>query len=672
MIKQKSMWFVAALVVAVSAFTVYAAELKPLVHPLFSDGAVLQRDVALPVWGWGTPGENISVEFAGQKKTTTVGADGKWMVKLDAMGASTEPRLLSITGAGQNRKTQIADVLVGDLWLCSGQSNMEMGIGACDVPEEIAAADYPLIRLLTVPKAVKYEPIETIACQWQHCSPATVAVGGWSGFSAAGYFFGRDLYQALKIPIGLIHSSWGGTICEAWASAEGLAGLDDFKERVAVVRAAAEQQRSGGQQGDIIEKWYVKHDQGTRDGWWSPELDDAAWKLMELPRSWEDGGLPGYDGIVWFRRDFVAPAAWAGKDLTLNLGVIDDIDTTYVNGVKVGSKEVCNQERTYRVQGALVKEGINVIAVRVLDTGGAGGINGQATQMRVGLAESEQPSISLAGAWKFKDTALISQLAGAPLSVAANNPNVSTVLFNGMIAPLLPYAIKGAIWYQGESNGNRGKQYRSLLPAMITDWRAHFGVGDFPFYIVSLASFMPRAAEPVEHDWANLREAQAMTARNLKNCGLAITIDIGDERDIHPKNKMEVGRRLALAALAQTYGQKIEYSGPWYRNMKIEGKQIRLHFDHAAGLVAKGGALKGFAIAGEDHKFVWAEAQVEPAAGEGQGNDTVVVSSANIAHPVAVRYAWDANPACNLYNAAGLPAVPFRTDTWPCPSDNNK
>lgn len=664
MTRKSMVRFAAAVLALVLVSAPRAAETRPLVHPLFSDGAVLQRDVKVPVWGWAGPGEQITVEFAGQNKTATAGADGKWMATLDPMPASAEPRPLVVAGADPAHRTRLTNLLVGDVWLCSGQSNMEMGIGACDVPAEIASANHPQIRLLTVPKAVKYEPLQTLTCKWDACSPQTVVANGWGGFSAAGYFFGRDLHKALNIPIGLIHSSWGGTICEAWTSADGLAPLAEFKDRVAGVREVAAQNREGVRGADAVEAWYAKFDPGTRDGFSKAESDDAAWKTMGLPKLWEDAGLQAYDGLVWFRRSFDAPAEWAGKDLTLSLGPIDDIDTTYVNGVKVGAQELWSQERVYRVPGQLVKAGRNVIAIRVLDTMGGGGIFGQPSQMHVAPADHAPSAVSLAGEWKYKDTAPLGSVVGSPASTVNNNPNVSTVLFNGMIAPLLPFAIKGAIWYQGESNAGRGKQYRALLPAMIADWRAHFGVGDFPFHIVSLANFMQPRAEPGNDAWAELREAQALTAKDFPNCGLAVAIDIGDAGDIHPKNKLEVGRRLALAALAKNYGQKIAYSGPWYRDLKIEDGRIRLNFDHAAGLAAKGDKLTGFAIAGEDRKFVWADASVD--------GDTVVVSSAGVAKPMAVRYAWEANPVCNLYNGAGLPAVPFRTDDWPGVTDNNK
>ena len=636
---------------------------RPFVHPLFSDHLVLQRDAKVPVWGWAAPGTKVTVAFAGQSKTAVAKANGKWMVRLSPMPASGAPQPLTIAGEGGQTVT-VQDVLVGDVWLCSGQSNMEMGIGACNVPDEIAKADFPQIRLLTIPKRIAPKPVETIACAWLRCTPQTVAQDGWGGFSAAGFFFGRKLYQELGIPIGLINSSWGGTIAEAWTSSEGLRPLKDFDQRLGQVDAAGQGQRQD--YAAEYERWAQKSDPGTAQGWAKPDFDAAAWKTAAMPQPFEKSGLPDFDGIVWFRRAFDLPADWAGRNLTLGLGPIDDIDTTWVNGVKVGQMNRYDLNRVYTLPASVLKPGKNVISVRALDTGGDGGFTGKAEQMFVKpVGESQVSPISLAGAWQMKDSAALGKLPAPPSPPDANNPNVVTVLYNGMIAPLAPFAIKGAIWYQGESNADRAQQYRRLLPAMITDWRRQFGVGDFPFYIVQLAAFQPIQAQPRENPWAELREAQALTAKNLRHCGLAIAIDIGDANDIHPKNKAEVGRRLALCALAKDYRKPIEYSGPWYKSMKVRGNSIKLTFEGVGGgLVARDGNLKGFAVAGEDHRFVWANAVIE--------GSSVVVSSPAVSKPVAARYAWDINPACNLFNQAGLPAVPFRTDDWPLTTRDKK
>ena len=652
-----------SLLIFVAAPKIEAATEHPFLHPLFCDHAVLQRGVPVPVWGWSAPGSKIMVAFAGQSRSAVAGADGKWMVKLKSMRVSAEPRVLSVTNSTTHESAAINDVLVGDVWLCSGQSNMEMGMMLCNATNDIATANFPLIRLLTVPHHIATSPVDMLQCHWLPCSPDSIKEGTWGGFSATAFFFGRELNRELNIPIGLIHSSWGGTIAEAWTSAEGLTPLGDFNQALANLRDQAAGKNKENYL-EIYEQWCRQKDSGTQQGWATAESVD--WKSVQMPQPFEKAGLPGFDGIVWFHKEFDLPADWSGKDLKLDLGSVDDFDTTWFNGVKVGQMNRYDLYRSYTVPAGAVKPGKNVVTVRCLDTGGDGGFTGQANQMHVAPVDAAQAApISLAGSWEMRDSTPLSQLGVPPPPPDSSNPNVTTVLYNGMIAPLLPFAIKGAIWYQGESNADRAKQYRRLLPAMIGDWRARFGVGDFPFYIVQLAAFQATNAEPRENNWAELREAQTMTAKNVPNCGLALAIDIGDAGDIHPKNKQEVGRRLALNALAQTYGKKIEYSGPWYRSMTVAGDKVRLKFDHAdGGLVAKGGKLTGFAIAGEDHKFVWADAVID-------GN-MVVVSSPGISKPVAVRYAWDINPVCNLYNQAGLPTVPFRTDNGTAPAANSK
>ncbi len=647
--------FRSVLVAMLFALSAAGAAEHPLLHPLFCDHAVLQRGVAVPVWGWSKPGANISVSFAGQTRSAVADKDGKWMVKLKSMHASSASRALSVTNFTTHESAGISDVLVGDVWLCSGQSNMEMGVGLCNATNDIASANFPLIRLLTVPRLVANQPVNTLSCRWLPCSPDTIKQGAWAGFSATGFFFGRELHRELNLPIGLIHSSWGGTIAEAWTSAEGLEPIKDFNAAVQNVRAAAAG-KTAEDYGVTFEKWCRQKDAGTKQGWAGATTFDASWKSVLMPQYFEQTGLPDYDGTVWFTREFELPAEWAGKEVKLELGQIDDMDTTWVNGVNVGQMYRFDLFRNYTIPASLLKSGKNRITVRVLDTGGNGGFTGPAERLKISLAgDNSTAPVSLAGSWLMRDSTPLAQLGSPPQIPDAGNPNVTTVLYNGMIAPLLPFAIKGAIWYQGESNADRARQYQRLLPAMITDWRARFGVGEFPFYIVQLAAFQATNAAPRDNNWAELREAQTLTAKNLPHCGLALAIDIGDAADIHPKNKQEVGRRLALAALAQTYGMKIESSGPWYRSMKVDGGTIRLKFDHlGGGLVAKGGKLTGFAIAGADKKFVWADAVID--------GKTVIVSSPKITQPVAVRYAWDINPVCNLYNQSGLPAVPFRTD----------
>jgi sialate O-acetylesterase len=628
------------------------ADNKPLLHPLFTDHTVLQRDARVPVWGWTEPGATVTVSFAGQEKSAYTSPDGKWMVYLDPMPANAKGRVLKVQSTITNQKAKISDILVGDVWICSGQSNMEMGIGACKVPDEIAAAHYPRIRLLIVPKKIAYTPESTLQCAWLPCSPANLIKGGWSGFSAAGYFFGRELHRDLDVPIGLIETCWGGTVCEAWTSGEALVPLSDFASGLEQVMEVASTPGTD-KLGVVMDKWYQTKDPGTSKGWFKPETDVSAWKTATMPANWNACGIPGFEGVVWAQGTFEAPAAWAGKELTLSFGTIGDCDVTWVNGIAVGRTDYYDEPRIYKVPAAVLKTGTNVIAMRVVNSGG-GGFFGPTEQMKVYPSGDESSAISLATSWRVQETAPRA-VTGAPL---VGNPNISSVLYNGMIAPLIPFAIQGAIWYQGEANADRAYQYNELLQTMITDWRLRFGVGDFGFHIVSLANYMKTSAVPQESAWAELREAQAMAAKALPDCGIAMAIDIGDAADIHPKNKKEVGRRLALNALAINYGKNIEWSGPSYKSMEITGKGIRLSFDHArSGLVAKGAQLTGFAIAGADRKFVWADATID--------GTTVMVSSPEVPAPVSVRYGWANNPVGNLYNKENLPAVPFRTDEWP-------
>jgi sialate O-acetylesterase len=541
--------------------------------------------------------------------------------------------------------------MVGDIWICSGQSNMEWGMwGTNDSKAEIAAANFPSIRLFQVPKRIAHEPQNTCDASWRVCSPETVA-----GFSAVGFFFGRHLTRELDVPIGLIQSAWGGTIAEAWTSAEALKTMSDFRGPVEEFQRSVDEMKRKSYDFDAkMREWWEKNDRGSKPGaeWSVTRHDDSAWKTMRLPAAWEQAGLANFDGIVWFRKSFDLPADWAGKELTLGLGPIDDADVTWFNGTRVGAMSVWNQPRDYKVPGKLVKAGRNVVAVRVLDTGGGGGIYGQPGQVKVERAGAR--AVSLAGEWRYEAVGALSQLSPMPKRMG-QSPNVTTVLYNGMIAPLLPYAIKGAIWYQGESNAGRPYQYRRLLPTMIRDWRSRFGVGEFGFYIVQLANFMARTNDPVQSGWAELRESQFLTAETMANVGQAVIIDIGDARDIHPRNKQDVGRRLAISALGITYAKNITHAGPTYRRMRKEGDKVRVYFRQTGrGLVAKGGELKGFAIAGADRTFHHATAVID--------GRTVVCSSASVPDPVAVRYGWANNPLCTLYNEEGLPATPFRTD----------
>jgi sialate O-acetylesterase len=623
-----------------------AAHADVIPNPLFADHAVLQQGLAVPVWGKATPGEVVTVEIAGQTAKTTTGADGRWRVRLEAMKAGGP---FTLTISGKNR-ILLADILVGEVWVASGQSNMERKLGPnmgvppiTDWEKEVAAAQVPQIRHFGVAQTKSFSVPETVTGRWTVCSPGTV-----KDFSAVAYFFSRDLFQARHVPVGIIHSSWGGTPAEAWTSEVGLRELPDFantKEELKLLQAdpkAALRKYEGE-----LEIWMAAHDAGSaKHAWYESGLDTSTWKTMALPSLWEEAGEPDLNGVVWFRKSFELPASAAAGPAELQLGLVDDVDTTWVNGVKVGFTFGYNVPRKYSVPAGVLKAGTNVITVRVLDTGGGGGIWGEQKPRLLGKGPSPSAPVDLSGPWQYH-IGMHLQDAPAPPTAHTGDVGTPTMLWNGMIAPLVPYAMRGVIWYQGEGNVQRERQYRSLFPALIADWRRAWGLGEFPFLFVQIAPFDDMTPE--------IREAQLLTWRHTPNTAMAVTTDCGDAKDIHPAHKQPVGARLALAARALAYGDKVEYSGPAFQSMAVSGNKATLRFDHlGGGLVAKGGPLQGFTIAGEDKVFVPARAEIR--------GSTVVVTSKTVAKPVAVRYGWANVPVVNLFNKAGLPASPFRTD----------
>lgn len=623
----------------------------PLLSPIFTDHMVMQRAKKNTFWGWAPPGTKVRVSVSGKSGQGTADASGKWTARVDppAVGG---PYTLAVDGP---QHLELHDVMVGDVWICSGQSNMEMGISLTDnAAGDIASSADPGLRLYMVPHATAFDPVKVNAGAWAQCDPTSIANGGWGGFSAVGYHFGKELRRRLGVPIGLVETSWGGTIAEAWTSRPSVERFGDFKSSLDMIDQLKRQPALP--YPTMVDNWLKKNDPGVRERW-----QDSAegWKPIQMPKPYEEIGLRDFDGTVWFRKELQLGETPTGV-ATLTLGAIDDIDVTFVNGVAVGSGYVYNADRVYNIPAGTLHQGKNVITVLTLDTGGGGGFTSDVDHLKLEYPASVdiggRVSLPLAGEWGYRIGADLKKTEAAPRPIN-DNPNIPTVLYNGMVAPIVPLAIKGAIWYQGESNADRAYQYRRLLPTMIADWRRSFGQGDFPFYIVSLANYMAKKDVPGDDAWAELRESQAMTARNVKNSGLAVTIDVGDPNDIHPKDKRTVGYRLALNALHGVYGEDVVYSGPTYRSMSVENGTIRLRFDHAeGGLAAKGGKLPAFAIAGADRKWVWADARID--------GDTVVVSSPKVAQPVAVRYAWESNPVATLVNGAGLPAVPFRTDDW--------
>lgn len=615
-------------------------------NPLFAAHAVLQRGIAAPVWGIADPGEPVTVTMAGQTVSTTTGSDGRWLLRLAPMVAGG-PHTLTITG---KNRIVFDDVMVGEVWVCGGQSNMERQLGLrpgqqpiTDWENEVAAASYPQIRHLGVAQTQSLVPLSTVKGQWQVCSPETV-----QGFSAVCYFFGRDLHVAKRVPIGLIHASWGGTSAEAWTTEAALRRLPEMEETVSQLQQFRSDPVAARHQYEAqLEAWFAANDKGSAQGqsWSDPALDVGEWRPMTVPGLWEEAGEPELNGVVWFRRTFELPDSVVNVAADLYLDMVDDIDTTFLNGTKIGTTTGYNVARRYAVPAGVLKPGRNVIAVRVLDTGGAGGIWG-GEKLQLVVKAAAMPAIELAGRWRYR---VGMKLEGVPAPPTAITGDVSTptVLFGGMIAPLLPYGIRGVAFYQGEANAGRAAQYRTLFPGLIAGWRDAWGQGEFPFLFVQVAPFSEMPPE--------IREAQFLAWQYTFNTAMVVTTDCGDARDIHPPHKQPVGARLALAARALAYGEPIEYSGPLFKSMKIARNKVILAFSHlGGGLIAKGGPLKGFAIAGRDDVLHPAQAEIR--------DNTVVVSSRRVARPVTVRYGWANVPEGNLFNKAGLPASPFRTD----------
>ena len=621
------------------------AEVTP--HPLFVDHAVLQQGMKVPIWGTADPGEAVRVAMAKQTVSTTADADGKWRVYLTPMKAGG-PHTLTISGKNQ---VVLTDILVGEVWLCGGQSNMERQLGPSvgqqpieNWQREVAAANYPRIRHFGVAQAKSLTPLETVKGRWEVCTPETAA-----HFTAVGYFFGRDLHVARHVPVGLIHASWGGTPAEAWTREAALAQLPDFADTPVELKQLATDPDGARRQYEArLETWFAANDPGSAPAraWTDPALDTSAWKTMTVPGLWEDAGEPELNGVVWFRKTFDLPAGVADVAGELHLAMVDDVDTTWVNGVKVGATTGYNVPRKYRVPAGVLKEGRNVIAVRVLDTGGGGGIWGEGNVGLFVRRKTAPLAVELSGPWRYRIGVNLQDAAGPPVSLSGD-AGTPTVLWNGMIAPLVPYAMRGVIWYQGESHVRRERQYRTLFPALIADWRRAWEQGDFPFLFVQIAPHREMSPE--------IREAQLLSWQRTPNTAMVVTTDCGDPNDIHPPRKQPVGARLALAARALAYGERLEYSGPVFDSMRVKGGTATLRFTHlGGGLWAKRGPLKGFTMAGADQVFHAAQAEIR--------GQTVVVTSQAVPRPVAVRYGWAPVPDGNLFNQAGLPASPFRTD----------
>ena len=633
-----------------------AAAPLPFVSPIFGDNMVLQREKPNAIWGWSQPGDTVRVEIGENSATATAGPDGKWQARIQPPPAGG-PYTVKIAGGQQT--VELHEVLVGDVWICAGQSNMQFGLrGARNGAEEIKNANYPDVRYYVVGERISYSPADVPRGSWRVVSPTTL--GGWpgGGISAAAYFFARKVRESVHVPIGLVQEAVGGVPAETFASIDALRPLGDFDARIAFFERL--RQKGGKEYGNYIMPWYDEYDIGSQNGSWAdPGLDDSSWKMVPIPGGFKELGVADVPSLCWFRKEITLPDTLPQGGARIYLGNVDKMDTVYVNGQQVGSSSWVENPRVYFARG--LKPGRNVIAIRLFNLKPNGGFISPAGTLRLVLGGGT--AIPLAGEWKGK--VAVDGHPPQPLPPGYESvTSMVSVLYNGMLAPLAPLSITGAIWYQGESNAERAYQYRKLLPAMIADWRKLFGHGDFPFYIVSLPAFMHRKEVPGDDSWAEMREAQALVAKTVPHSCVAITVDTGDPDNIHPIDKKEVGDRLGLCALGEHYGFKVPYSGPTLSSVEHVPGALKLHFAHTdGGLVVRGEKLGEFSIAGDDHKWYWADARIE--------GDTVIVSSMSVPDPKAVRYAWQSNPLATLFNGAGLPAAPFRTDDWPGVTDKN-
>ena len=633
--------------------SIRSAAALPLVSPLFGDHMMLQRGKTNTFWGWAKPGETIRLEISGRVATGVAGADGRWQAQIlpPPVGG---PYTLQISGP---QTVTFTNILVGDVWLCGGQSNMEFPLSRADNGEaEVKSAQQPNLRLFTVKQQPAYAPASVVRGSWKVCSPQTATEDG--GVSAVGYFFARRIQSETNVPIGLIKDCWGGTPAESWTSAE---ALRPFAEFDAGLREVVRLHSQGGTEyGNYISHWNDEFDPGQKDNWAAPNLDESDWRAVTVPGGFAELGVPMTPAVCYFRKTVVLPDPLPAGGAKIFLGVIERMDTTQINGRWVGASAWVENPRAYAIGAGILKPGTNLITVRVFKTKPNGGFQSRPEQLKLVLGDKSE--IPLAGAWKGKLS--VDARPPHPLPLGFENwPTMPAVLYNGMIAPLAPLAIAGAIWYQGEANVGRAAQYQKLLPAMIADWRQTFQQGEFPFYIVSLAAFLPHKDTPGDDSWAELRDAQAFAARTVSHSCLALAIDVGDAQDIHPTKKKEVGERLALCALADHYGRKVVCSGPTFDRVEVSAGGLKVHFKNTdGGLMVKGHKLGEFAVAGSDKKWFWADAQID--------GDTVLVSAPQVAEPKFVRYAWQANPVATLFNGAGLPAVPFRTDESLSPKRN--
>jgi sialate O-acetylesterase len=668
-----------------AAMIALGAQAEVLVAGVFGSGMVLQRQQPVPIWGRATAGEAVAVEVvAGHRvirASTVADAGGRWKVVLEPMEVGSA---VTLRVRGVSSEVVLDNVLIGDVWLCSGQSNMAMGMAPLAKTRwasDLATAEFPEIRHGAVARSPSLEPEEDVVVRWTVCSPQSVG-----DMTATGFYFAREVYKRTGVPIGLVNSSWGGTSIEAWTSkaaldtvpelkqrAEGqIANLASLPGRIATFRARIEAWERAN------DRWDEGVAESARD-WAAVELDTKDWKASSLSTRWSSLGLAG-GGVVWIRKEVQLPASAEGQEFRLDFGLVDEqYTTTFFNGQLLGESGKTGPEFyaryvNYVVPGSLVRGGKNVVAVRMVSNiGEKSGITRSASMMGFRAVGGDGLDDSVMYRVEREFSPLTKEaVAARPVVPRGNIHSTASALYGGMIHPLAPMALKGVLWYQGEQDASpaRGYLYRTSLPLMILDWRRRWGHPELPFYIVQLPNWLagqkPGGPPPSANGWADLRESQYVTSEAVPNVYITCTVDVGDANDVHPLNKSEVGRRLALVALAKSYGQDVAHSGPRYRAAKIVGGEVRVSFDFADGLTTSDGEAPAmFSVAGADGRFVWAEARMD-------GQD-VVVSAKDVPVPVAVRYAWKNSPdGANLINASGLPAFPFRTDDFPLGPEGRK
>jgi sialate O-acetylesterase len=649
----KAVWITAAMFLFFLAGYATGGQLKTA--SIFGDHMVIQRGIHAPVWGTALPGEKVVVDFAGYTTTAPVDQTGSWIVRMPVLQQGGP---FSMTIRSGTDTIRYSDVMVGEVWLASGQSNMAWTVGAGigpDTDAETASADYPGIRYFTVPPKTSVVPLkDTEPATWMKVTPETV-----KNLSAVAYFFSRELHRDKNLAVGIISSSWGATNAHAWISPEMLATHPDFTEIMAKSYKDPAQWDSIVHQNHLNDK---NRDSianackvGIEKGVFRPDFDDSHWKAVTVPINMDKTGMPGFWGVSWFRKTFDVPAGMKGKAGSLKLYARAREIKVFLNGKEIATAGNPEGEISLDIPKGLLNEGRNVLAMRMYQVWGTGLIGSPESNPSISVANGKL-NVMLDGEWHS------SGAIEPPVPGNQGYYNYYSVQYNARIAPVIPYGIRGVLWYQGEGNAYRAHQYRTLFPLVIQDWRTRWGLGYFPFLYVQLANHKMKQSEPSDDEFAELREAQAL-ALSLPNTGMACAIDIGDPLDIHPRNKLDVGKRLYLAARKVAYGEDLVHSGPLFKSMEVDGATAKIRFSSTgSGLLTRdGGKLRGFAIAGADRKFYWAEATLS--------GDEVWVSSPKVGNPIAVRYSWEINPDGNLINREGLPAVPFRTDDFKMVTD---